>query len=107
MLGVDLTNPLSAEERDSLVDSVAKAIADRKLEVPAVLFLEAHKPLSFIASQSVFVAVPFLGPLIGAQRIADFGKLLGDRANIDLLIARIEDMASAGAESQEYTPGNG
>ncbi len=51
MLGVDLNTPLTDEERDSLIDSLAKKVADRRMETPAVLFLEMYKPLSFVASQ--------------------------------------------------------
>ncbi len=94
MHGIDLTTPLTDAERDSLVDSIARAIVDRRLETPAVFFLEAHKPLSFVASQTMAVAVPLLGPLLGAQRMADLSKLLKDRENVELLLARIEDMAS-------------
>jgi hypothetical protein len=94
VLGVDIDTPLADEERDSLVNSIASAIVKRRLEAPAIFFLEAHKPLSFLASQSVLVAMPFLAPLIGAQRMADLSKLLRDRENVDMLISRIEEMAS-------------
>ena len=101
MPGVDLDTPLSEEELNAAIDSVAKKIVDRRLEVAAVLFLEMHKPLSFVASQGVLVAIPMLGPLIGAQRMADISKILRERANIETLISRIEDMA---AEKTEPNP---
>jgi hypothetical protein len=100
VLGVDIDTPLSESERDALIESIATAIVRRRLETPAILFLETHKPLSFIASQSALVAIPFLGPFIGAQRMADLSKLLRDRANIDALVARIEDMAAAETATQ-------
>jgi len=102
MLGIDIDTPLTEEERDSLIDSIASVIVKRRLETPAILFLEANKPLSFVASQSVLVAMPFLAPLIGAQRTADFSKLLRDRANVDMLISRIEEMASDCDQSPEH-----
>lgn len=94
MFGVDLHTPLTYQERDSLINSLAKKAVDRRLETVAVLFLEMHKPLSFLASQTALVAMPMLGPLMGAQSIADLSKLLSNRENIDLLISRIEDMAA-------------
>lgn len=94
MLGADLDSPLSDEDRDALIDLVARKIVDRRLEMPVVLFLEMHKPLSFVASQAVLVAMPFLGPLIGGQQMANFSKLLQSRENIDLLIERIETMSA-------------
>lgn len=94
MLGIDLHTPLTIDERNSLIDTLAKKAVDRRLETMAVLFLEMHKPLSFLASQTALVAMPMLGPFMGAQSVADLSKLLSNRENIDLLISRIEDMAA-------------
>ncbi len=94
MLAVDLDTPLSEEQLQSLADSIAKPIVGRGLAVPAVLFLEMYKPLSFVASQSLMMAMPFLAPFIGAQRVADLSKVLKDRDNVELLLNRIEDMAN-------------
>ena len=95
MLGVDLNTPLDGERLNSLVDTIARSVVDRRLETPAVFFLEAHKPLSFVASQAVLVAMPFLSPVVGAQRMADFSRLLRDRENVELLLTRIENLAAA------------
>lgn len=94
MHGVDITSPLSEEERDSIIDSIAKKIIERRLEAPAVLFLEMHRPLSFIASQAAVVALPIIGPLVGPKNMADLSRLLADRENINRLITRIEEMAA-------------
>lgn len=99
MHGIDFQTPLSESDRDAAIESIASHIAARRLETPAVMFLEMHKPLSFVASQALVVALPMLGPLIGAQRMADLSKLLQDRANIDTLIERIEDAAARREES--------
>ncbi len=64
------------------------------MEVPAVLFLEMHKPLSFIASQSLVVASPFLAPVVGLENVQVATKLLQNRENVERLIQRIEDLAS-------------
>lgn len=95
MYGIDLDTPLAEEQLDSLIDSIAAKIADRRLETPAVLLLEMHKPLGFVASQAVLVGMPFFAPFLGAQQIADFSKVLRDRENIERLITRIEDVAAA------------
>ena len=94
MFSVDMDTPLDDRRRDSIIDSIAEKIVDRRLETPGILFLETHKPLSFIASQATLVAMPLLGPLVGVQQMADFSKLLADRANVERLICRIEDMAA-------------
>ena len=100
MLGVDIHTPLSEARREAIADAVARRIVARKLEAPAVMFLEMHKPLSFIASQATLVAMPMLGPLIGAQHTADLSKLLADRHGIDTLIERIEKMAAERENAQ-------
>jgi len=94
MLGLDLDTPLDQSEARAMVDTIAGRIVARKLECPAVFFLEMHKPLSFIASQGILVSLPLIGPLIGAERMVAFGKLLQKRENIDTLISRIEELAA-------------
>lgn len=95
MFGIDLHTPLTSEQIDASVDSIAKKVIARRLETPAVLFLEMHKPLAHLAGQGAFVALPLVGPLVGPQKMADFGKLISERANIELLIERIEKLAAA------------
>lgn len=91
---MNINEPLTPEQRDSIINTIAEKIAARRLEAVAVLFLEMNKPLSFIASQSMLVAMPFLAPFIGTELVANSSKLLANRENIDLLISRIEDMAA-------------
>jgi len=92
---IDITTPLTKEELESLVNSVAARVVERRLETVAILLLEMHKPLSFVASQAVLVAMPMLGPLIGMDGMATLSRLLRDRENIELLITRIEEQAAA------------
>lgn len=94
MLDVDITTPLTDEQKNEVIESLAKKIAGRRLETPAVLFLDMHKPLSFIASQSMLVAMPFLAPFFGAQGVADLSKLFSERDNVEALITRIEEMSA-------------
>lgn len=94
MLGLDLDTPLTEDETRTMVDAIAEKIVSRRLEGPAVLMLEIHKPLSFIASQGLVCALPMIGPLVGAERIAGLSRLLRDRGNIDSLISRIEELSA-------------
>ena len=81
-------------EIDATLDAVARRIVEKRLEAPAVLFLESHKPLSFIAGQGVAAAMPFLGPLIGPSRVARLSLILQTPENVDRLIHKIEMLSS-------------
>lgn len=100
-MDVDITTPLSDTQRDEIIDSIARKITGRRLEAPAVLFLEMHKPLSFIASQSILVAMPFISPLLGPEETANLSKLLKDRDNVERLISRIEELSMERNDSRE------
>ena len=84
---------LSSEERDRLIDELARKIVSRGLETPAILFLEMHKPVSFLASQSLLVASPFLAPIFGIEGVEKYSRLFGSQENVELLIRRIENLA--------------
>lgn len=85
--------PLPEVEREKLLDQTVRAIARRGLQTPAILLLEMHKPLAYVASQGIVAAVPLLGPLLGLERMQAVGKLLATAGGMDELIARIEASA--------------
>lgn len=93
MNDLDLHTPLSDEQRSRIIDTIAEKVVGKRLETPAVLFLDMHKPLSWIAGQSLLVGAPLLGMLFGAQSVVDISKVLMERENIDKLIERIEELS--------------
>jgi len=90
---VDVSLPEA--ERDAWLETIAGQIVGRRLEVPAILALEMHRPLMFLSSQALVVAVPFLGALVGPRNVLKCSRLLEDRANLDRLLNRIEELATA------------
>jgi acyl-CoA reductase-like NAD-dependent aldehyde dehydrogenase len=84
------TEELGPEETEALIEKAASAISKRKLEVPAILVLEMHKPLSFVASQATVAMSPFLIPMLGFERIQDAIHLLQRRENVERLICKLE-----------------
>lgn len=86
-------SPLLPDSPEALIDVVARKVVQRRLEVPAVFFLEMNKPLSFIMGQSLLVAMPFLAPILGIQRVEQLSQLLQERENVDRLIERIEELS--------------
>ncbi len=91
----DFGEPLSPEERDELIESIAQNIHRRGLETPAILFLEMHKPLSFFASQTLIVTSPLIAPIVGFGRVSAASRLLECRDNVELLIRRLEELATS------------
>lgn len=100
MFHYDITTPLTEEEVNEKLEAIAKQVVGRHLESPAIMFLEMHKPLSYIASQGVIFGMPFFGPIVGHQRMADFSRFLQDSGNIEKLIVCIENAAAARDEAE-------
>ena len=84
--------PLSEEQKTKLIDALAQQVVKRGLSVPAVLFLELHKPFAFIGSQAGIVFAPFLAPFFGFDRIDQYTQLLSERENWERLVERIEEL---------------
>ena len=107
LLAPQLESDLPPEERDCMLDRVAREVVRRRLEVPAVLALEMHRPLTFLGSQALVVFTPMLAPAFGLENLQKLSKLLEDRENLDRLIDRIEDMAAAQRLNDEAAPDAG
>lgn len=96
------SDPLSDADRDAFIGKIAKMIHKRRLETPAILFLESHRPLANIGAHAGMAFSPFLVPFLGFENLRDMTRLLQDRHNVDLLIDRIAavpDRAEDGKDS--------
>ena len=102
----DFGEPLPEAERDAMIEKIATDIHRRGLETPAILFLEMHKPLSFFASQTLIVTTPLIEPLVGFDRMRTAANLLESRDNVELLIRRIEELASERTDRGKRTTNN-
>ena len=84
---------------DNFIQKVADKITDLGLTGPAILLLEANKPLSFLGSQLLLVAQPtldvFLPPSFTQQTI----NLLAHPEQIEQLITTLEAETQATEES--------
>ena len=90
MLEATLTN----EERDRWLDRMAREITRRRMEAPAAFALALHRPLAFLGSQALLVAMPFFAGLVGPENVMKLSRLMEDRRNIDRLLDRIEELAA-------------
>ena len=93
------SSELTLEEEEALVRKAAGEIKKRKLEAPAILALEAHKPLSNVIAQSMIVFSGFLVPFLGFQNVNDYSRLFQKRENIEKLIRLLEKDEQEGVSS--------
>ena len=91
MWNFDWDAELPEEDRDKMIATLADKVQQRGLHTPAILLLEMHKPLAFLAGQTMILGSGFLAPLFGPQNVQKYAKLLESRDNIELLIQRIEE----------------
>ena len=81
---------MSTEQRDAMIEHLAKSIEARGLEAPAILFLEANRPFSFLGSQFFLLSEPLLRILGKGQLAADWAEALEDRNTVERIIRRLE-----------------
>lgn len=95
------TEELTEEQETKLIQKAAHEIRKRKMQMPAVLLLEMHKPLNFLASQAAIVFSPFLVPFVGFDNVNDYSRLLAKRDNIERLLQELETEPKPEAEVSE------
>lgn len=80
---------MSATRRDELIEELASKLEKWSLVGPAIFLLEAHRPLSFLASSLLLTLQPatrlFPGDVLG-----EYALLLEDRSNVERMISRLE-----------------
>lgn len=87
-----MDSALSPLRRDELIESLAARLTAWNVRAPAIVFLQLHAPLAFLGSQFLLAAEPFLSLLAGKRRSRDLALLLEEPANVERLIARLEEM---------------
>ena len=80
-------------EDAALFDRLAVWLCERSLEVPAVLFLETCRPLSWVGSQAMHFFEPFVHAIFAWPEYQRLAELLEDRQNLERLTRAIEDEA--------------
>lgn len=89
------TPDATPEGDEALLLAVATRVARMRMEVPAVLFLESVKPLSFVGSQAMVFFQPFAQALFPWNQYERFTQLLSERDNLERLTRLIETEADA------------
>ena len=87
--------PLKAEQ-EAILDRLARGVVRRRLQAPAILFLESIQPLHFIGSQVMVFFAPVAKVLFKGDDYDTAASLLERRKAIDSLIRRIEEVEEEG-----------
>lgn len=73
-------------DRHGTVQQVADRIRRLGLGMPALVVLEAGRPLAFIGAQLVWLAQPLLALMMPRQKVAGAAELLEDPEAVSALI---------------------
>jgi len=87
----DLVDLEGNEDYSDLIESIARKVVERQLTVPAIIFLESIKPLSFIGNQLLIFANPVISLIVTSGNYYKFVRMIEDRENIEKLTLAIEE----------------
>ncbi|MFM2105130.1 MAG: hypothetical protein RL338_162 [Chloroflexota bacterium] len=90
----------SDEQRDELVEEVAREIQLRGLSEAAMRFLEASRPYRPLGASAMLFFNPVLRALFGGE-LDGASRILADEAGIEQLIARLEEGEEDDEEADE------
>ena len=88
---MNLPPEIEAEQRDDLVERVAREIQLRGLTAPAVHFLEASRPYRLLGANAMLFFDPVLRGIFGGE-LPHASQIMADDDGIELLIARLEEL---------------
>ena len=89
-----------AAEVGECLDRIAARVVALRMTVPAILFLESSKPLSFLGSQAMYFFEPMVRAFFSVPEYERFAHLLEKRETMEALLVRIEEK-DADARSAE------
>ncbi len=96
---------------DEFILKMAERVVGTGMSVPAVLFLEMGKPLSYISSQAMVFFAPIATALFPGDGYNRLSRLLEDRENVDRLMRKIEQLEDEGQrkskEARKNSPKKG
>ena len=90
---MDNSIPISQSDR-KLISDLAQKIVKHGMAVPAILFLEMVKYMSFIGSQLMVFFGPVITVFIQSQSYYRITHLLEERQNVEFLILEIQLLCS-------------
>ena len=83
------THSLNQTDKEQ-IERLAKRIFNSGLSVPAILFLDMMKYVSFLGSQALVFFGPVLTVFINSDPYYKMTELMQDRNNVEFLLLEIE-----------------
>ncbi len=77
--------------RHPLLSAVVRWLSARRLNGPAIVLLEIHRPLAFAAGQGALFFQPLLSPWFGDDAVQRFACWLCDENGLDQCIAALQE----------------
>lgn len=77
-------------KQEEILDKISKKVVQWKMAVPAIIFLESVKPLSYLGSQVMVFFEPFVHALFNFPEYSEFQQMMERRENVERLLQRIE-----------------
>jgi hypothetical protein len=77
-------------EQEEVLDKVAKKVVQKRMTVPAIVFIESVKPLNFIGAQVMVFFEPIVQSLFEFKSYNIFREAIENRDNVELLMQKIE-----------------
>jgi hypothetical protein len=81
---------VTPERAKELAAKIAHQIVKRKMSVPAIMFFESVKPLSFVGSQALIFFQPMVQAFLNRREYDEFAVMMEERENVELLLQEIE-----------------
>ncbi len=82
--------PKLTERQAELLDKLAQKVVGYRMTVPAIMFLETVKPLSYVGSQTMVFFEPMVKAVFNIAEYDEIRLLMEDRRNVEELLVRIE-----------------
>jgi len=89
---------LTEAEKDTMAKGMAEFFRKHRVQTPATLFLEMHKPLSTVVGNAAIFFSPIIMPILGFERVDKYSRFFADRENVERLICEIENPAESTEE---------
>jgi hypothetical protein len=87
-------------EDEAILDRLAVRVVAMRMTVPAILFLESMKPLSFVGSQAMYFFEPMVRAFFSVPEYERFALLLERRETMEALLVKIEEKDAAARSAE-------